>query len=194
MKWILYLLVTLWCSTYTIGALGREDGVEGDLDWKDYRIVVERNIFSPDRGPKPKKASPAPPPSPKPEYIDCTGALVGPERSVAFFEGSLFTGSHTGKEGETIAGHTVVRITTNSIVLRGKEGEKILPVGERLLIYEGDKWETEARAYTAEKERDPDETRSLFEKEAKEREARRRERSERFRSFFEGFGERRRRF
>lgn len=194
MKSLSYISCTLLIFCCVLNAFGKDDSnIAQNLNWENYTLILESNMFSSTRGPQPEAPPPPPPPEPDPEYIDCTGALVGKIHSTAFFEGSTFSGSRAIRLGESIEDHRVIAITTNTVVLKHTTQRIMLPVGERLTIYADKELEIKTRDYTTESERTKSEHKSLYEKEQEEREKRREERAQRFRSFFEGFGQRRRR-
>ena len=149
MKWIACVLSALLIFCISINGYADTKGAIQSMSWEDYRIVVERNIFSSERDKKMEPAS-TPPPVPDPVFIDCTGVLITLMGSVAFFEGSMFDGTRSLREGKVIAGHRIVNITTDSLTLRRNDKPIVLPVGARLITRAGDKWEIEKRSYKIE--------------------------------------------
>ena len=97
-------------------------------DFDPYRIVVDRNIFSPDRR---KKQADTPKP-PARDRIEVLGSLLSDEGTVAFFDGTKKEYQAARKVGESIAGFRVTDIKTEGVKL-DKDGQQMdVPVGFEL--------------------------------------------------------------
>ena len=134
---VLFLLLS-------VQALGRaqEDRSSTAPGFDSFRIVVDRNIFDPNRrASRPERRSAPKEPAAQPDQIALTGVLIHEGAAVAFFEGTKPEYSVDLKEGGTVAGYTVVEIRTDGLKL-SKDGREIeLPVGSGLSRQNGAEWE-----------------------------------------------------
>ena len=74
-----------------------------------FRIVVDRNIFDPNRrASRPERRSAPTEPAAEPDQFALTGVLIHEGAAVAFFEGTKPEYSVDLKEGGKVAGYTVV--------------------------------------------------------------------------------------
>lgn len=92
--------------------------------WDDYRVVVERSIFSRDRRPKapptrttaePIDRGPPPPPPPLQSSFVLVGVSISDERPVAFVEDRRNGQTHALSEGDTVADRVVVAIAFDQV-------------------------------------------------------------------------------
>jgi hypothetical protein len=109
--------------------------------FESFRIVVDRNIFDPNRRPSQPGQLFAPEKSPPPDQLALVGALVNDEGAVAFFEGSKAEYSVDVKLGETIAGLRVAEIRTDWLTLENEDRQIELPVGSGLSKIGEGEWE-----------------------------------------------------
>lgn len=89
--------------------------------WERYQVLVERNIFSRDRGsppPRAREVTPLPPPPPE-RYLVLTGIASHGEKHIAFLE-DIGTGVTTIVQ----IGDTVLQGRIKNITLDGVEYEK----------------------------------------------------------------------
>jgi hypothetical protein len=110
--------------------------------FQSYRIVVDRNIFDPDRrASRPERRSTPTEPLSQPEELAVTGVLIHDGAAVAFFEGTTPEYSVDLKEGGTIVGYTVVEIRTDRLRISKNGREVELPVGSGLSRQHEGEWE-----------------------------------------------------
>jgi hypothetical protein len=106
-----------------------------------FRYVRVRNIFDPTRRTDPLAEAPPRPVTStngRPAYIALTGTMLRPERSLAFFTGTVPDANRVIGPGETIAGYTVRSLSIAGAEL-DREGKAVtLPVGRQLSL-EGDR-------------------------------------------------------
>jgi len=122
------------------GGFAEEPSSSSEEGFGAFRIVVDRNIFDPNREqPRPNPQT-APPPE-QPDQLDLVGVLISEREAVAFFEGAGATGGGACKRGQTVGSYTVSAIDTSTVTLE-RAGEKIqLAVGRRLNTWKNGKWE-----------------------------------------------------
>lgn len=143
------------------GSRDRRERSGSGPTFDSFRIVLDRNIFDPNRRrqrdvrrsfPEPRRSLPAPT-----ERLLLAGAFIHDEGSskvvVAFFEGSRPEYSATAKLGDTIAGHRIIAIRTDRVFLE-KEGRRIdLPVGAGLRRQGDEPWQVVADLAYSERSR-----------------------------------------
>lgn len=122
-------------------------------EWREFSIVVERNIFDPARGPREQPrpvATPAPPPPPA-VTLDLRGAIAIGEYRVAFFEGSALPGPRRAELGSEVAGLRIEDISVESVRLADGMTTATLRVGERLSKRGDEPWQLAGRAAPGER-------------------------------------------
>jgi hypothetical protein len=117
--------------------------------FEDYGLILDRNIFDPQRRPprstdEPEAAAtPAPPPV---EHLDLLGTWIGDDRIVAIIDGNRTTLNTEVAPGAVFGGWRVATIDTDGVVLEKDETRIQWPVGHRIeRIDEGD-WELSGQA------------------------------------------------
>ena len=110
-----------------------------DPAYESFRMVIDRNIFNPQRNGKPggevKVASSAD------DYIDLLGALITSEGALAIFEGSETEYNAILRSAQTLAGMRLTEIGTDQVRLQQGDRQLDLPVGYRLSRSRGGAWE-----------------------------------------------------
>jgi len=138
------LVAAVLCLLLSVPALGRaqESRSSAAPGFESFRIVVDRNIFDPNRRESRPETSPAPEdPAPQPDQLALTGVLIYEGEGVAFFEGTEPDYNVDLKQGGTVAGYRIVEIRTDGIKL-SKNGREIeLPVGSGLSKRHEGEWE-----------------------------------------------------
>ena len=126
-----------------------EDRSSPGLAFDSFQIVVDRNIFDPNRRRQQRGgASMADPPrvqQPPDERIALTGSLIYETANnteiIAFFEGSKAEYNATIRLGESIAGYRVAEIRTDGVKLETENQQIDLPVGAGLSRQVEGKWQ-----------------------------------------------------
>jgi hypothetical protein len=127
----------------SVQALGRaqENRSSTAPGFESFRIVVDRNIFDPNRrASRPESRSEPKEPAAEPDQIALTGVLIHEGAAVAFFEGTKPEYSVDLKEGGTVAGHRVVEIRTDGLKLSKDGRETALRVGSGMSRQNGGEW------------------------------------------------------
>ena len=114
-------------------------------DYASFSILMERNIFDPDRSPaQPWRAETETQELPRPvpeDTIDLLGTMITPDWSVAIFQGSNSEFNRKCRIGETVAGLRIDRIGTDSVALAGDGDTSLtLPVGYRMQRHGDTPW------------------------------------------------------
>lgn len=104
----------------------------------DFSLIIERNIFNPNR----QKKEPERPviETPKQDEISLVGTLVSETQRYAFFDGSSPEYSRVLAVGAEIGGGVIQTIDVSSIQLRLGEDDVSVPVGKRLVREEDQPW------------------------------------------------------
>jgi hypothetical protein len=109
-----------------------------------FRIILERNIFNPNRIGR----SPAEEPPPRMETIALVGTMQSDEGQwFAFFDSPDVSYQQALHEGETIGGLTIRKIMPNAVQLARDEKPFGLRVNQQLRRAEGAEWRVVARDY-----------------------------------------------
>ncbi len=109
------------------------------IDYSDFRIVTERNIFNPRRyarsGPRPAQ------PSARVDAFTLVGTMTYEKGPFAFFEGTSSEYRKVLKPTEIIAGYKVTNIAFNSVKLADQTNEIQLAVGMQMRREENGPWQ-----------------------------------------------------
>lgn len=128
------LLAALCVLTVTAafpGALRAGEPATDVRPWKRYEVLVERNVFSRDRGRAAKPASAQPAAVTPASYLILKGVAQDGDRFVAFLE-NLQGVTTKVTVGEKLAGAEIVAVSLDGLTYRqGAETRKI-EIGERL--------------------------------------------------------------
>ncbi len=114
-------------------------GADG-VDFDTYRIVVDRNIFDPNRSPRrddtPRDEAPRPEPQRAAESLALLGTLIdeatSPTQTIALFGGSMTHSGKIAEVGDTIGEFRIAAIDTDGVRVEGPDGPHDLPVGAAL--------------------------------------------------------------
>ncbi len=109
----------------------------------DFKVVVTRNIFNPNRGykpPPPKKEKPRQPAPPRKDEFTLTGVMTAPTNSYAFFDGTDRSYRRVARVNEEIEEFKVLKISTDGVELKwGTNTVKLAP-RERLTKTGDEPW------------------------------------------------------
>ncbi len=132
-----FLLTAFWVSALILagGAFAQDSGRASGPSLDSFKLILERNIFDPDRaparGPRQRAESPGDE-LPPVDALALIGAVVHDSTVVAVFTGSRDEYRATVRPGDTLAGMTVSAISTNGVALQ-LDGQRFeLPVGSHL--------------------------------------------------------------
>jgi hypothetical protein len=109
----------------------------------DFKVVVTRNIFNPNRGykaPPPKKREAPRPAPPRADELTLTGVLTSKSGSYGFFDGTSAEFRRVAKLNQKIAEFTVMKITTSGVKLQQGTNTFDLALREKLLRTGSDPW------------------------------------------------------
>lgn len=110
------------------------------LEFENFAIIIERNIFDPNR--RSRSREPEPPsrtPEPKIDVMALTGTLSGANGTFAFFDSDSQEFQKTARVGERIADFVLKQIEQSEVALE-RDGDSLrLEVGQQLRrVDEGD--------------------------------------------------------
>ena len=112
-----------------------------EFSLEDYSLILNRDIFDPNRG---TYVTPPPPVlSPKPKSVDFVGVVLTPYDSVVFLEGSMFKTPIEISKGDKITSYTLTQADLNNAVFENGRTEIDLPIGKTLFIYPNGEWEVD---------------------------------------------------
>ncbi|MBI1389735.1 MAG: hypothetical protein GC154_14955 [bacterium] len=116
-----------------------QDGNGPEFD--EFRVIIERNIFNPNRrGPQvEREPEPEPPPVQVDEYV-LLGTLLTDQTAYAFIEGRGAVGDDVMSVGDALADGVIREIQASSIVVAASESAETLAVGEALSRRDGGPW------------------------------------------------------
>ncbi len=117
----------------------------GALDYSAFRLVVDRNIFDPNRFPHSSR------PAVQPKTVDAftlVGTMSYEKGIFAFFDGSSSDYKKVVKPEETIAGYKVVAIAPDSVKLALNTNVLELSVGTQMRRREDGSWDRSASSET----------------------------------------------
>jgi hypothetical protein len=109
------------------------------LDYSAFKVVVDRNIFDPNR----VRHGPGQGSRPAPKSVDSltlVGTMTYERGSFAFFDGTSSDYKKALKLNDVVAGHKVTNITPNSVKLAAGTNELELKVGMQLRREEDGPW------------------------------------------------------
>ena len=118
------------------------------LDYSDFRIIVERNIFDPNRYPR-RGQPPSGPPPRSYDYLTLVGTMTYEQGTFAFFDGTSSAYQKALKLADAIAGYKVTNIAPDSVKLVSGTNELELRVGAQLRREEDGPWRlaSQSRSY-----------------------------------------------
>jgi len=108
------------------------------LDYSNFKIVVDRNIFDPNRF---ARRGGGPRPAPKSvDSLTLVGTMIYDKGTYAFFDGTSSDYKKALKLNDVVAGHKVTNITPNSVTLAAGTNRLELKVGMQLRREEDGPW------------------------------------------------------
>ena len=113
-----------------------------DAKFDGFRVIVDRNIFNPNRAPRTKAAPEEKPP--RVEEISLVGTMRYEKGLVAFFDSTDTAYRKNLREGESIAGFKIRRIAADGVELERNDQPVSLKVAEQLRRREGGDWTVNA--------------------------------------------------
>ena len=126
------------------GPLGAEEKASlAKPEYKDFKIILNRNIFDPDRRPKTvyTPVSTRKTKTRTKERIHLMGSLISDTRTISFWDGSGLEGSGELNVGENVAGYRICKILTDKVSLE-KEGRRLeVPIDSSLVMNDAGDWE-----------------------------------------------------
>jgi hypothetical protein len=102
--------------------------------WEDYEVLIERNLFSRQRGRRAIEAArpPAPPPPPAQRFVVLRGVSRRGESFTAFFEDTRSGEAIVAREGSLIVGGTVTGVELDGIRYELDGDEVEVGIGDNL--------------------------------------------------------------
>ena len=107
-----------------------------------FRVIVDRNIFNPNRNPRTRSAPEEKPP--QVEEISLVGTLQYDKGLIAFFDSSAAEFRKNLREGDSIAGFKIRRILADGVELVRDDQPVSLRVAQQLRRREGGDWTVSA--------------------------------------------------
>ena len=109
-------------------------------DFASFKIITDRNIFSPSRT-TPSSAKAEAPRQPKVDTFSLVGTLSYSKGDFAFFEGSSSEYRKALKPADSIAGYKVVSVGENEVVLESGDKKITLKMGGQFRRVDDGPWE-----------------------------------------------------
>lgn len=132
------LMIAIGAFAPTNAVSQEESPVLTGKSLSDFRLIIERNIFNPNRQIKePERPVVV---TPKQDEISLVGTLVSETQRYAFFDGSSPEYSRVLAIGAEIGDGVIQTIDVSNIQLRLGEEVITVPVGKRLVREEGQPW------------------------------------------------------
>jgi hypothetical protein len=131
-----------------------ESATSSVRSFDDYKLIVERNIFDPNRR-EVRKNEPDPasvlPQNVPAETVSLVGTLVHrtnkESERVAFFIGSAPGNTLSAKIGDTVAEMKVQSVQMDNVILKSGKTTFEIPVGKGLRRNPGESWKLDENAY-----------------------------------------------
>jgi hypothetical protein len=130
-----WLALSLLAAGFFTNAQSTSDSAT--TDFSSFQVIVERNIFNPDR--YPHRPGHTPHPSGAPTF-SLAGTMSYRKGMFAFFNGNRSDYQKAVQEGGTIADYTVAKITFDGVQLQLNGKETDMKVGSAIR-QEGNGWE-----------------------------------------------------
>ena len=128
---IIILLSGVFCFDFLSA---REEPAQDDF-WSKYRVIVERNIFSRNRGARPEREPTkerAPAPAAEKGYV-LRGITQWNEVFIAFVENARYGATLMYRRGDTIADMTIKTITLDRLEVEKASEVRTIEIGRDLL-------------------------------------------------------------
>jgi len=122
----------------------KDDSVPAN-DFKSFNLILDRNIFDPDRrGPREQRRE-RPPEPPREESFTLLGTMFYSDKQLAFFDGTDSNWAGAVKLGESVAGHKITKIDFDKIEVDWNGEIIILEVGFARTKRGEEPWSTKGR-------------------------------------------------
>jgi hypothetical protein len=118
-----------------------------DPKFDTFRVVVERNIFNPNRTPRRGVVAEEKPP--RIDEISLVGTMQYDKGLLAFFDSADSEFRKTLREGGSVAGFSVRRIAADGVELVRENETVTMKIGQQLRRAEGGDWVLGAASHTA---------------------------------------------
>lgn len=140
--------MVICCLCATVTAQTNEIQEDSTTDFESFKILVQRNIFDPNRRPYSEDTKPDNPPEEPPvvDTIALVGTLISQGGAYAFFDGSSPEFKSARKTSESISNLQLARIDVESVVLKNGQQEFKLQVGSGLLREDNGPWKITDKA------------------------------------------------
>jgi len=121
---------------------GKETVATTGRSYDDFKLILDRNIFDPNRrARRPDRTEPDRPPEPKVDIVALTGTLIYQKGTFAFFDSNSSEYRKTAKAGDEIAGFLLKDVDQSHVALE-REGRQLeLKVGQQLRRLDEGAWE-----------------------------------------------------
>jgi hypothetical protein len=123
----------------TNGLAGTNNGAVS-LDYAAFKIIVDRNIFDPNRYPHRPGAQPVASKPKSVDFVTLVGTMSYEKGTFAFFDGTSAEYKKALKLTDSIAGYKVTNIAANAVKLTSGTNELELRVGAQLRREEDGPW------------------------------------------------------
>ena len=131
-------------SEFDNGNKLKEDPVPAN-DFKSFSLILDRNIFDPDRrGPKEQRRE-RPPEPPREESFTLLGTMFYSDKQLAFFEGTDSDWAGAVKLGESVAGHKITKVDFDKVEIDWNGDIIVLEVGSSRTKRGEEPWNTKGR-------------------------------------------------
>ena len=137
---LLVMIVTVGACLIARSAAQTSDDAQASPSWDDYRVVVERSIFSRDRSPRPAPRAPrvdpgpepdpgpsAPPPPPQ-SYFVLVGVSIIADEPTAFVEDRRSGVVHRLHQDDAVAERRITGITLDQVTIVPVDVEDVEPL------------------------------------------------------------------
>jgi len=121
-------------------ALPQTNGAPAGLDYSAFQVIVDRNIFDPNRYPRRSGETRARPAPKTVDSLTLVGTMSYERGTFAFFDGSSSDYRKALKLSDIIAGYEVCNITPDAVKLAAGTNVLELPVGMQLRREEDGPW------------------------------------------------------
>jgi hypothetical protein len=141
---IVIVVIVCTVTLATVLNYAADEAPAGAPEFKDFKIILDRNVFDPSRSQRSSREERTRRVQP-PDRLVLAGALIDNQRAVAFFEGSKREYNTEIQRGETIDGYVITSIRTDRIIMQKGNHRIDLPVGSSLTKRSGEDWALSSR-------------------------------------------------
>ena len=122
------------------------NGGPATLDYSSFKLIVERNIFDPNRYPRRAGTAPVRPPATRVDSLTLVGTMAYDKGTFAFFDGTSSDYQKALKLTDKIAGYQVDDIVPDAVTLTAGTNRVHLRVGTQLRREENGPWTVSGQA------------------------------------------------